>query len=29
MSGIECVRQLRAVMPALQVIMLTVYEDTD
>ena len=29
MSGIECVRQLRAAMPALQVIMLTVYEDTD
>ena len=29
MSGIECVRQLRVSMPALQVIMLTVYEDTD
>ena len=29
MSGIECVRQLRVIMPALQVIMLTVYEDTD
>jgi DNA-binding NarL/FixJ family response regulator len=29
MSGIECVRQLRISMPALQVIMLTVYEDTD
>ena len=29
MSGIECVRRLRAVLPALQVIMLTVYEDTD
>jgi DNA-binding NarL/FixJ family response regulator len=29
MSGIECVRQLRTLMPTLQVIMLTVYEDTD
>lgn len=28
-SGIECVKQLRTVMPALLVIMLTVYEDTD
>jgi DNA-binding NarL/FixJ family response regulator len=29
MSGIECVAQLRGTMPALLVIMLTVYEDTD
>src|SRR5215475_9616878 len=29
MSGIECVRKLRLECPALQVIMLTVYEDTD
>jgi DNA-binding NarL/FixJ family response regulator len=29
MSGIECVRKLRAECPALQVIMLTVYEDSD
>jgi DNA-binding NarL/FixJ family response regulator len=29
MSGIECVRKLRAVKPSLQVIMLTVYEDSD
>jgi DNA-binding NarL/FixJ family response regulator len=29
MSGVECVRRLRASMPALQVVMLTVYEDTD
>jgi len=29
LSGIECVRRLRAQQPALQVIMLTVYEDND
>src|SRR3954468_17687215 len=28
-NGVECVRQLKQVLPALQVIMLTVYEDTD
>ena len=29
LSGIECVERLKAVMPKLQVMMLTVYEDTD
>ncbi len=29
MSGIECVRQLKALLPAVQVLMLTVYEDSD
>jgi DNA-binding NarL/FixJ family response regulator len=29
MSGVECVSQLRDLMPAVQVIMLTVYEDPD
>src|SRR6476661_4336364 len=29
MNGVECVRQLKQVLPAIQVIMLTVYEDTD
>jgi len=29
MSGIECVERLKAEAPALQVLMLTVYEDTD
>jgi DNA-binding NarL/FixJ family response regulator len=29
LSGVECVRRLKALMPALQVVMLTVYEDTD
>ena len=29
MNGIECVRQLKEVHPATQIIMLTVYEDTD
>ena len=29
MSGVECVRRLRALVPAVQVVMLTVYEDTD
>jgi DNA-binding NarL/FixJ family response regulator len=29
MSGIECVRRLRRVLPPTQIVMLTVYEDTD
>lgn len=29
MNGVECVRKLKAVLPATQVMMLTVYEDTD
>ena len=29
MSGIECVRRLKALKPSLQVVMLTVYEDSD
>ena len=29
MNGIECVRQLKALMPATQILMLTVYEDSD
>jgi DNA-binding NarL/FixJ family response regulator len=29
MNGVECVRQLKAAVPALQVLMLTVYEDSD
>ena len=29
MSGIECVRKLRTERPALQIVMLTVYEDSD
>ncbi len=29
MNGVECVRQLKPLLPATQVIMLTVYEDTD
>jgi DNA-binding NarL/FixJ family response regulator len=29
MSGIECVRQLKPLMPEAQVVMLTVFEDTD
>jgi DNA-binding NarL/FixJ family response regulator len=29
MNGVECVRQLKQLMPALQVMMLTVYEDTE
>lgn len=29
MDGIECVRRLKALMPEVQVIMLTVFEDTD
>ena len=28
-DGIECVRQLSALLPALQIVMLTVYQDTD
>src|SRR5882724_2357889 len=29
MSGIECVERLKAVTPDMQILMLTVYEDTD
>jgi DNA-binding NarL/FixJ family response regulator len=29
MNGVECVRQLKPRLPAIQVLMLTVYEDTD
>src|SRR5258706_13694602 len=29
MTGIECVERLRAVAPSIQIVMLTVYEDTD
>jgi DNA-binding NarL/FixJ family response regulator len=29
MNGVECVRQLKATVPAVQVLMLTVYEDSD
>jgi len=29
MNGVECVRQLKAMLPRLQVLMLTVYEDSD
>ncbi len=29
MTGIECAEQLKAVAPAIQIVMLTVYEDTD
>lgn len=29
MNGIECVRQLKALLPATQILMLTVYEDSD
>src|SRR5271157_3543415 len=29
MNGVECVRQLKRVLPEIQVVMLTVYEDTD
>ena len=29
MNGVECVRQLKQLLPALQVMMLTVYEDTE
>ena len=29
MDGIECVQRLKALVPAIQIVMLTVYEDTD
>ncbi len=29
MSGVECTRQLRALMPEIQIVMLTVYDDSD
>jgi DNA-binding NarL/FixJ family response regulator len=29
MNGVECVRRLRQIAPSIQVVMLTVYEDTD
>ena len=29
LSGVECVRRLKALLPEVQVVMLTVYEDTD
>ena len=29
MNGVECVRQLKAALPAVQILMLTVYEDSD
>jgi DNA-binding NarL/FixJ family response regulator len=29
MNGVECVRRLKALLPATQIVMLTVYEDTD
>jgi DNA-binding NarL/FixJ family response regulator len=29
MNGVECVRQLKAALPQLQILMLTVYEDSD
>jgi DNA-binding NarL/FixJ family response regulator len=29
MNGVECARQLKALLPGIQVMMLTVYEDTD
>ena len=29
MSGVECTRQLRALLPEIQIIMLTVYDDSD
>ena len=29
LNGIECVRRLKAVSPAMQIVMFTVYEDTD
>jgi CheY-like chemotaxis protein len=29
MNGIECVSQLKALVPAIQIVMLTVYDDTD
>ena len=29
MNGVECVRQLKQLLPTVQVMMLTVYEDTE
>ena len=29
MSGVECTRQLRAILPEIQIVMLTVYDDSD
>src|SRR5207245_9552856 len=29
MNGVECVRQLRQILPQTQIVMLTVYEDTE
>src|SRR5215475_8761272 len=29
MSGVECIRQIRAVLPSVQIVMLTVYDDSD
>lgn len=29
MSGVECTRQLRVLLPAIQIVMLTVYDDSD
>jgi DNA-binding NarL/FixJ family response regulator len=29
MSGVECTRQLRALLPTIQIVMLTVYDDSD
>src|ERR1700729_4079677 len=29
MNGVECVKQLKKLLPAVQIIMLTVYEDTE
>ena len=29
MSGVECTRQLRALLPEVQIVMLTVYDDSD
>src|SRR5258708_36887247 len=29
MNGIECVKRLKAVVPEMQILMLTIYEDTD
>src|SRR5215471_3230953 len=29
MNGIECVRKLKALLPKIQIVMFTVYEDTD
>jgi DNA-binding NarL/FixJ family response regulator len=29
MSGVECIRQVRALLPSVQIVMLTVYDDSD